>query len=420
MELLTERCMLYSRTTNSSSVANLPRQNLQVQYWPRLAGQVSLAILTVSLTTYSVRLLTSLTAAAEPHVYVRPYLGLFVITILLMTWIGGRSLGFFTLILSSLTSLYFLLPPLGWGVSHPSDWVGIGLLISSATVMILGFVAMLQKAVLQARAADTWQANTRQLQATFDAKARLQSVVEAANRHEHEATLKQLLLPVLSEQIAGLDLKVHYAVQLESKNGSTAFFDVFSVRGDLTALLVGTVVGEGLPAATMIAMTRILLRSILVKCGTLTEAVTELNAILVAHHLIPGPNHWYIGLYRPAEHTLTSICCGEVPALIRRAATGLVEPCVETGPLIGLTKLSEYREHCLQLYTGDLIVLSGGGGAALARALASPSSATDAREWIAHLLRNDQDNFPEGLSENSCLLAARILDEKFDGSIGEA
>lgn len=410
-----EKCMPFTRTYESPLFANTPHQTLKAQNWPRLIVHASLAALAVTLTTCGLRLLSSLTQAVDPHVYVRPYIGLFVVTILLMTWIGGRSLGFFTLILSSLTSLYFLIPPLGWTVSHSSDWVEFALLISSATVVIFGFDAMQQKMVLQARAVDTWQTNTRHVQASAEASVRLQSVAEATKRHEQEEVLTQLLLPVLSDQITGLDLKIHYAVQLESTSAGTAFFDVFPIRDDLTALLVGTVAEEGLPAATMIAMTRILLRSILVKYDTLTEAVTKLNTILVAHHLITGPNQLCISLYQMSTYTLTSVCCGGVPALIRRAATGLVESSAEIGPRIGLTTLTHYREQCLQLHPGDLIVLSGGGRDALAPALAGPSSATDAREWIAHLLRNDQDNFPEGLSENCCLLAARISDEKFDG-----
>lgn len=103
--------MPFTRTYESPLFANTPHQTLKAQNWPRLIVHASLAALAVTLTTCGLRLLSSLTQAVDPHVYVRPYIGLFVVTILLMTWIGGRSLGFFTLILSSLTSLYFLIPP---------------------------------------------------------------------------------------------------------------------------------------------------------------------------------------------------------------------------------------------------------------------------------------------------------------------
>lgn len=406
--------MPFTRTFESPSFANAPHQTLKAQNWLRLIVYASLAVLVVTLTTYGLRVINSLVSAAEPHIYVRPYLGLFVMTVLLMTWVGGRSLGFFTLLLSSLTSLYFLLPPLGWQLAHPSDWVGIALLVSCATVGIFWFDGLRQKAVLQARAVDTWQTSTRSAQDAVEASVRLQSVIAAAKRHEQETVLKQLLLPDLSEQIAGLDLKVHYAVRLDSASAGTPFFDVFPVREDLTALLVGIVAEEGVPAAARIAMTRLLLRSLVLHSETLTGAVTELNRALVAHHLVAGPGRLYIGLYQAAGHTLTSVCCGAAPALIRRATTGAVEKSAEVGPLLGLSAAAEYCQQSVRLHPGDLIILSPEGAAA--PALAIPSSATDAGEWIGHVLRTDQNSFPEGQGGNCCLLAARVLDERSDSS----
>ena len=409
--------MLNTRTSKSSSTATATRQASSSHRWLRQLGYASLAIGAVSLTTYGLWILNLLVSAAEPHIYVRPYITLFVMTVLLMTWIGGRNLGIFTLALCILTSLYYLLPPHGWQVTHPSDWVGLVLLTTNSAIVIFGFDSLRQKAMLRAEAAGARQTNTRFAQEAVEANVRLQSVVEAANSHEQEGILKQLLLPVLAEQIVGLDLKVHYAVQPKSTNNSTAFFDVFPVRDDLTALLVGTVAEQGMHAAERIAMTRLLLRSIVLHSETLAEAITTLNTTLVAHHLVAGPGRLSIGLYQAATHTLTSVCCGDALPLIRRTSTGVVEKCVEAGPQLGLTASAEYHQQSVRLHPGDLIFLSPEG--IVASTLAVPSSATDAGEWIGHFLRTGQDGLPNGPGRNGCLLAARVEAGKSDGSIGE-
>ena len=410
--------MPHTKTSQPPPLAAPTRQVFPNRKWLRSIGYASLAIVTVFLTTYGLWVINSLVSAVEPHIYVRPYIGLFVVTVLLMTWVGGRSLGAFTLALCILTSLYYLLPPVGWRVAHPSDWMGLALLTTSSAIVIFGFDGLRQKAVLQARAVDTWQTSTRYAQEAVEANVRLQTVVEAAKRHEQEAALTQLLLPDVPEQIAGLDLKVHYAVQFDSASAGTPFFDVFPVGVGRTALLVGTVAEEGVPAAARIAMTRLLLHSIVLHSETLADAVVGLNTALVAHHLFAGPGRLSIGVYDAAAHTLTSVCCGEALALIRRAETGVVEESAEAGPLLGLAASSEYRQQSVRLHPGDLIFLSPEDTAA--PALAVPSSATNAGEWIGHLLQTAQDNVPDGQGRNSCLLVARVLDEKSDGSIEAA
>ena len=410
--------MPHTETSQPPPLAIPNPQAFPNRKWLRSTGYASLALVAVFLTTYGLWFINSLVSAVEPHIYVRPYIGLFVITVLLMTWVGGRSLGAFTLGLCILTSLYYLLPPVGWRVAHPSDWMGIALLTTNSAIVIFGFDGLRQKAALQARAVDTWQTSTRYAQEAVEANVRLQTVVEAAKRHEEEAALTQILLPDVPEQIAGLDLKVHYAVQFDSASAHTPFFDVFPVREDLTALLVGTVAEDGVPAAARIAMNRLLLRSIISHSKTLAEAVTELNMALVAHHLVTGPGCLSVGLYQAATHTLTSVSCGETPALIRRTATGRVERSAEVGPLLGLSASAEYRQQSLHLHPGDLIFLSPDGTAA--PALAAPSPATNAGEWIGHLLQTAQDNIPDGQGRTSCLLVARVLDVKSDGSIEAA
>ena len=93
--------------------------------WKRAPGSYCLSLLAVIFTTLGLLAVNRMVSSQEPGIYVRPYTGLYLLTVFLMTWAAGRIVGFFTLGLCVLTSIYFLLPPWGWKIRHPSDLMGL-------------------------------------------------------------------------------------------------------------------------------------------------------------------------------------------------------------------------------------------------------------------------------------------------------
>jgi len=411
----------------SSLPESNPRLPATPKPWQHEAGAFFLAVLAVILTTFGLMALNKIVSAQEPNIYVRPYTGLYVLTVLVMTWFGGRRLGFFTLVLCLLASTYFLLPPTGWSVAHPSDWMGMSLLGINAGVVVLGFDGLRQKATLLGAASEARQESARLVQETIEMQARLQSVVEAAQEQRQGTLLPHLLLPELPNQVPGLDLRVHYESLLATTNSSTPFFDSFLLKEDLTALVVGTVANSGPAAMAAVAMTRKMLRSAVYRCATLDEAVTELNAMLVTHCLLQGPGRMFVGLYHASSQTMTSVSCGETLALVRRTENGQVQELAEASPLLGAAADTVYQERLCRLCPGDLVFLSPGSAAVTEveteasrwkKAMETPPAVPNVQQWILHLVRAGKGTGLPERDGNLCLLAARVTESGAVGSTG--
>ncbi len=399
-----------------------PSQDEGPQFWLHPPWSFPISLLLVALTTFGVLALNQAVQAAEPGVYVRPYTGLYLFPLLLLTWAGGRTLGFFTLGACCLTAMYFLLPPVGWKVSHPSDWVGLAFFTVTNTLMIIGLDALRHKSALVAAAAEARQQSAHFFQENREAQARLQSVTEAAQEQRQGALLPHLLLPELPARIAGLDMRVQYETLLKEGSLGTPFFDSFAVGKNRTALVVGAVVDSGPAAMSSVAMTRNMLRSAVYRCPSLTLAISELNEMLAAHQLLSGPARLFVVLYDAASRTASSVSCGRVPVLARRAGTGDIEELAEAGPLLGLAASSVYRERRHTLSPGDILLLSPGNAAATQeeadiscwkRALARPISplmGQDAQPLIAHLVKAGLEECPPGIEESLCLLVALVTE----------
>lgn len=125
-----------------------------------------LAVPLTALTTWILLLIQSIVAHAEGG-HVRPFGIGFLLIVAVMTMLGGRGPGVFTLALSTLT-LAFYLTPLGAGgvTGRPRDIVEITLLLIVGGALIQGFEAM--------------RANTVLLADSEEARARLRAVMDTA------------------------------------------------------------------------------------------------------------------------------------------------------------------------------------------------------------------------------------------------
>ena len=415
------------KTTDTPPSARTARPSAPVLTLRQQCGRISLAVLAVIITTAGLLALNKIVSAEEPTIYVRPYTGVYILTVLALTWIGGRILGFFTLGLSILASLYFILPPRGWEVAHPSDWMGLFLLALNAGVVIIGLDGQRQKAALVAEAAGARHESALHVQEAIEAQSRLQSVVAAAQEQRQVTILPQLLLPLLPDHIPGLDLRIHFEALLEDSSGDTPFFDCFRVQDDLTALIVGTVAETGLSAPTTVVMLRGMLRSAVLRRATVAEAVTELNAMLVTHSILAGPCRLFIGLYESTSRTLNSVSCGALTALARRSESAEVLELAAAGPLLGATPDTPYRQQTLALHPGDLLVISPGDpetsraaeGQGWKEALTGQQAGGDAQQWISRLMQDRPANGTARPDGNLCLLVALVPDPATPGRTGD-
>ena len=393
--------------------------------WNQLPWQILLSLLAVGVTTAGIYGFNRTISHMEPGIYVRPNLAPYLLPILLMTWLGRRNLGIFTLLACDLAAAYYIFPPFGWRVTHPPDWISLVTFTLTNGLIVFGMDALQQKNALIAETLGARQESARRVQETIAVQARLQSVVEAAREQSQGAILPHLLLPELPERVPGLDLRVHFEALLNSTDVSTPFFDSFLVQEDQTAIVVGTVANSGPAATATVAMMRYLLRSALYRCATVADAVTELNEMLISHRMVAGPSRLFVGLYQASSQTLISLSCGAATALVRRAETGQVEELTEAGPLLGPAAGAIYRQQAIHLDAGDVILLSPGGGAApevqadaahWRKALASSSPATDAEQWIRHLVQARQKASPANQNSSVCLLAAQVTDDGAEDS----
>ncbi|BDI28168.1 hypothetical protein CCAX7_002190 [Capsulimonas corticalis] len=85
--------------------------------------------------------------------YVRPYGIAYVIPIAVLTAVGGRRVGFLTLLLSLGSEWYFLISPrLSFSVRNQGDWVELGFLVLVGLLVVAGIDAMRRNAQLLASA----------------------------------------------------------------------------------------------------------------------------------------------------------------------------------------------------------------------------------------------------------------------------
>ncbi len=125
-----------------------------------------LSVLAVALTTWGLLGLEAWLSAVN-HRHVRPYTIVYIMPIALLTLLGGRGPGFFTLALSALLSVVFLMGPhLSLGVAAPSNVTELALLLLTGALVVIGMDAM--------------RRNVSALRQEQEAQARLRTVMDTS------------------------------------------------------------------------------------------------------------------------------------------------------------------------------------------------------------------------------------------------
>ena len=134
------------------------------------------------------------------------------------------------------------------------------------------------------------------------------------------------------------------------------FFNVLPLGGRRTALLIGDVVGKGVPAALLMAELQATLRTLL-RYDTDVERVmglvnTEMARDKADHIYLTG----FLGVLDHTLGTLVYVNAGHPPALLLRATGGLVELGPTARP-IGMFEDSVMTAHSVEIGVGDLLLL---------------------------------------------------------------
>ncbi|MER6465416.1 SpoIIE family protein phosphatase [Streptomyces sp. NPDC001288] len=182
--------------------------------------------------------------------------------------------------------------------------------------------------------------------------------IDNAVLHQHirstAETLQRTLLPQLSLQHPGLEVAARYRPAQAFSEVGGDWFDVIPLDGDRTALVVGDVMGSGIPAATTMGRLR---------TATSTLADLGLDPARILTHLdkiIQGLDPYLAtcvyAIYDPRDCRLHIACAGHLPPVLKHAdgRPELLE--LPTGTPLGVGGVP-FETTTIELRPGDQLIL---------------------------------------------------------------
>ena len=230
----------------------------------------------------------------------------------------------------------------------------------------VGLIRLYARRVLQSDPASValFRAISEQVAAAVAAARSL----ERAREHRHlkrqlklAGDVQRRMLPRTTPVTPGLDFAARYEASFELGGD---FYDTLDVRS-MSCLVIGDVVGKGVPAALLMSSTRAFFRALLRREPSIADAVARVNRALVRDTL---DNEFVTGLvmaYDNATRTIHLCSAGhDPPILARRVPSGRAQEREinsldldgADGMALGIHADQTYAEASVQLDPGDLIV----------------------------------------------------------------
>jgi sigma-B regulation protein RsbU (phosphoserine phosphatase) len=177
---------------------------------------------------------------------------------------------------------------------------------------------------------------------------------ERMNRElEIAREVQERLFPQSYPAMAGLD----YAGRCRPALGVGGdYYDFLELPDGSLGIGIGDVSGKGIPAALLMASLQASLRGQTISGQPdLAKLMTNVNKLI--YETSPSNRYatFFYGQYEPATRLLTYVNGGHNPPMIFR--DGEVLRLEEGGPVVGLFKPSRYSQACVQMASGDVMVL---------------------------------------------------------------
>jgi len=170
------------------------------------------------------------------------------------------------------------------------------------------------------------------------------------------------LLPPLTEKYVGVHLATEYT-PAEQVGGD--FYDVFRLKDERIALVMGDVSGKGVPAALLMGVIHGAVRSSLwSESPSRHESESQqLNRLLCERASGERYASMFWCYHDPIAHTLSYVNAGHCPPLLTRKSGSKVEisRLHVGGPVLGALPDARYEQAKLQVSPGDLLVMYSDG-----------------------------------------------------------
>jgi hypothetical protein len=170
------------------------------------------------------------------------------------------------------------------------------------------------------------------------------------------------LLPPLTERYVGVHLATEYT-PAEQVGGD--FYDVFRLKDERIALVMGDVSGKGVPAALLMGVIHGAVRSSLwSESPSRHESESQqLNRLLCERASGERYASMFWCYHDPIPHTLSYVNAGHCPPLLTRKSGSKVEisRLHVGGPVLGVLPNARYEQATVQVSTGDLLLMYSDG-----------------------------------------------------------
>jgi serine phosphatase RsbU (regulator of sigma subunit) len=266
-------------------------------------------------------------------------LGVFSLEYLLRV-IAARNRLSYIFSFSGIVDLLAIAPVFFWGAD--TRWLRVLRLVRLVRVL------KLQTRLLEAKVAERTSELADRNAALEAAQAQIQAELGAAR------ALQIAILPARFPVIPGC---AGAGRMLPATTMGGDFYDYIELRDGRIGLVVGDVSGKGVPAAFFMAVARTNLREIAIHSSGPGECLTRTNQVLLEQNPMDLFVTLFYGVFDPSSGLLTYANAGHNPPCLRRA-DGAVEllagaPGLVLGAMPGIT----YRDHLVQVRSGDRLVL---------------------------------------------------------------
>lgn len=226
--------------------------------------------------------------------------------------------------------------------------------------------------------------------------------------------LQHSLVPQTLPDVAGLELAASYRPAAQGTGIGGDWYDVFTLPRGEVALVIGDVMGHGLPAAALMAQVRTGLRAYAVDGHPPAGVVERLNRL--ATQLSPSQMTTvsYCVVDMESE-SVRAVSAGHVPPLIKTPDGAARTLPVEGDPPLGVSQATRYEEHRFQLPAGSTVVMVTDGaievrGETLDRGLARLQAMVENERNLAALCERITAGAlrPEPAEDDVAALAARV------------